>query len=322
MIYSWQQQLWQQVNSRHQTGVLPHALLLKGIKGTGKRAFAKHFLQLLLCEATTFDEQCHCKACALIAACTHPNVFWVQAASKGHAIKIDQIRAITYFINETGFRQQRQIVVIDPVDALNIQAVNALLKTLEEPPSHSYLVLISDDTNRLPATLLSRCQTLHFALPSFEEALRWLKQKNLTAPSTELSLQLAGGAPLKALELLQSDYFKTREQLYKCLIDMPHSAHNALKQCEQLKETELHELLDLLHSFFSDVMKLKLNLRQSVHNQDYLPQMEIFAQEKSMIMLSNCLWSLVSIRKKYHSGIHFNKQMLFENLLLKWSGTT
>ena len=112
-------------------------------------------------------------------------------------IGIDRVRALTEFVQLTSHRQRAKVAVIAPAERMNAAAANALLKTLEEPPPGTYLILVSDQPGRVPATILSRCRKLAAPLPAPAAARAWLAAQGVAAP--DLALAQAAGAPIDAL---------------------------------------------------------------------------------------------------------------------------
>jgi DNA polymerase III subunit delta' len=187
----------------------PHALLVHGPRGIGKHALALGFAQALLCEAPGSDGLAcgKCPGCRYAAAGQHPDLMRVEllaidpedgTLTSVETIAIDRVRALTGFVQLTSHRQRAKVAVIAPADRMNAAAANALLKTLEEPPAGTYLILVADQPERLPPTILSRCRRFAAPLPTPGEARAWLAAQGVDAP--ELALAQAAGAPLSALE--------------------------------------------------------------------------------------------------------------------------
>jgi DNA polymerase-3 subunit delta' len=187
----------------------PHALLVHGPNGIGKHALALGFAQALLCETPRPDGLAcgHCPSCRYTISGQHPDLMRLELltpdASDGalvevDTITIDRVRALTEFVQLTSHRQRAKVAVIAPADRLNVAAANALLKTLEEPPPDTYLILVTEQPGRVPPTILSRCRRLAAPLPSAEEARAWLAEQGVASP--HLVLAQVGGAPLAALE--------------------------------------------------------------------------------------------------------------------------
>lgn len=203
----WHAAHWERLVARRRQGSLPHALLLAGPSGVGKQRFARHLAVSLVCEVDDpARTPCgHCRSCQLAAGGNHPDIRWIAPEEEGKAIRIDAIRELIGQSALTAQARGLRVFVVDPADAMNPAAANALLKTLEEPPPSSCLLLVSSRPHRLPQTILSRCQRLLFRNPEPEIARRWLAQHaaEVTEAALETALALAGGAPLTALAFLQ-----------------------------------------------------------------------------------------------------------------------
>jgi DNA polymerase-3 subunit delta' len=191
-----------------QRSVWPHALLLHGPRGVGKHALGLHFALALLCESPRADGLAcgECASCHYAEAGQHPDLVrleLVELDEEGEpvpveVITIDRVRALIDFVQLTSHRRRAKVAVIAPAERMNASAANALLKTIEEPPPGTYLILVSDQPRRVPATILSRCRKLPVPLPPAEIAREWLAAQGVAEP--ELALAQAGGAPLIALE--------------------------------------------------------------------------------------------------------------------------
>ncbi len=157
---------WQILQQRKQQNRLPHALLLVGLDEPTKNEFAEEFAASVLCEKpdNLTGKKCGlCRHCHLNEIHAHPDWLHVQPEEAGQKIKIDQIRDMIHFINQTPLLNEYRIVIIRPAEAMNINAANALLKTLEEPTPRVLFLLISERQGRLPLTIVSRCQRLVFS---------------------------------------------------------------------------------------------------------------------------------------------------------------
>jgi DNA polymerase-3 subunit delta' len=203
----------------------PHALLITGRRGVGKRSLALHFAQALLCEDPhTGGAACgRCASCGYVAAGAHPDLRLIEPldrdedgnTKKVDAILVDRIRELIEFAQLTTHRQRAKVALIAPAEAMNAAAANALLKTLEEPPAATYLLLVSDQWGRLPATIVSRCRVLPAPEPDIESATAWLAARGVK--NAPLLLAEAGGAPLLALTLADPEAQREREALLDAL---------------------------------------------------------------------------------------------------------
>jgi DNA polymerase-3 subunit delta' len=206
-ILPWHSALWSRVNDARRAGRLGHALLLAGPAGVGKRLFAMRLAAGLLCERVGDDgAPCGlCRGCVQRIAGTHPNLTWLtrefneKTEKEKRDISMDQLRAMMERLGLSSHYGQSRVVVIDPADALNASGVNAVLKTVEEPPPGIHIVLISERPMALAPTLRSRCQRLSLPLPESQEAETWLRSR-MPGIDAAAALREAGGAPLTALE--------------------------------------------------------------------------------------------------------------------------
>ena len=200
MIYPWQQAVWQQAAQRWHA--LPHAILLSGQQGTGKMVFAEHLAQALLCEHIDADKNAcgMCSACHLFSQHSHPDCMVMRPeteegnARKLQQIKVDAVREVLAFAQLSSHQGGRRVIIIEPAEALNLQAANALLKVLEEPPANVVFILVSHHSERLLPTILSRLQVWHLPTPSADVALNFLQQQGITLSKSQLAFQ--AGAPL------------------------------------------------------------------------------------------------------------------------------
>ena len=202
---SWHHEPWQRLQQRRQRQAMPHALLLAGPEGLGKRLFAQRLIQSLLCDQPADGEACgSCRSCRLLAAGTHPDRIGLglglrKDGSARTEIVVDQIRELSARLAMRSQFGGWQVACIDPADAMNPAAANALLKTLEEPAEQTLLLLIADQPWRLPQTIRSRCQRIDFQLPDQVRALEWLQQQGVAPADAGAALQAAGGNPGLAL---------------------------------------------------------------------------------------------------------------------------
>jgi DNA polymerase-3 subunit delta' len=189
---------------------MPHALLLHGLGGIGKHALALHIAQGLLCETPAAGVLAcgACAGCRYVLAGQHPDLMRLELlcldAETGEpgtvdSISIDRVRALIDFVQLTSHRQRGKVAVIAPAERMTLPAANALLKTLEEPPPGTYLLLVADQPGRLPPTITSRCRKLPIATPQAPDAQAWLAHNGV--PNPEVVLAQAGGAALAALAI-------------------------------------------------------------------------------------------------------------------------
>lgn len=240
----WQQRVHDRAAAALAAGRLGHGLLLAGPARLGKRAVAEQLARRVLCDAPSGDGQpCGaCRSCRLLDARSqtdpvevrpdgslahpwghsgHPDLLMVGHAINHKArppkprteITIDQIRELAAQLALTPQYGKGRVAIIDPADAINHSAVNALLKTLEEPVPGRYLWLVTDSPARLPATIRSRCQALEFRLPATDEALQWLQARGHGAEAASQALHIARGHPGQADQWLREGVLELRNEV-------------------------------------------------------------------------------------------------------------
>ncbi|MDN5925257.1 MAG: DNA polymerase III subunit delta' [Xanthomonadales bacterium] len=223
VVYPWHAEAWHTLQQRAERGQLPHALLIDGERGLGKRVFAERLLHGRLCQQPLDGVACgQCKACGLLAAGTHPDyvhvTFELNREGKPRSeIVVDQMRLLAQRLSMASQFGGWQVVTIDPADGMNNAAANALLKTLEEPSAQSLLLLISDASWRLPATIRSRCQRITLARPSMQQAQAWLSAQGIDAATADKALDASGGNPGLALDLSEAGAMPRRDEVVRDL---------------------------------------------------------------------------------------------------------
>lgn len=172
---------------------LPHAVLLAGPVGVGKRAAAAWMAAGRLGIKPEFPLPQYPFERPL-----HADLRWIEPPEDKTNILIDQIRELVSELQLTSYEGHGKVAIIEPANAMTTSAANSLLKTLEEPPGDTLLILIADRTGRLPATIFSRCQRIDFASPAEAEGLAWLDRLK---PGNRWgdALRAAGNAPLAAI---------------------------------------------------------------------------------------------------------------------------
>ncbi|MES2858494.1 MAG: DNA polymerase III subunit delta' [Pseudomonadota bacterium] len=239
VLAPWQQRAYAHASSALAEGHLGHACLIVGPAMLGKRVLAEHLARRVLCLSPHADgEACGaCRSCRLFAArsqfepleirpdgalaqpwghSAHPDLVFVgyevnaKTGKPRTEIVIEQIRALSEKLSLTPQLGGAQVVIVDPADAINYSAFNALLKTLEEPQPGRYLWLLSSNPARLPATIRSRCQRLELRLPPRAESLAWLHNSGHAANVAEEALDASRGHPGLAHHWASGDGLKLR----------------------------------------------------------------------------------------------------------------
>lgn len=253
MIAELQPEAWRQLVALRAR--LPHALLLHGTQGVGKLALAERFAQLLVCEAAgQGTEPCGaCSACRWFLGTNHPDVRYVEPEALGRyaaqadeddaapakttkpstEIKIEQVRALTDFVNIGSHRGGRRVAIIHPAEDMNASSANSLLKNLEEPPAGAMFLLVSHRPARLLPTIRSRCVAVPVIPPSATFSMAWLASQGVREPARWLAF--AGGAPRRALEIANGAQAEAINGLLKALESSDFEAAAAIPDRDTLE---------------------------------------------------------------------------------------
>ena len=199
-----------------------HAYLLSGEKGLGKRTFAGLMGQALLCQDPHFRPCGHCRNCTLASAGEHPDLAVIAKGAPlapgipkdRTTIPVDDIREMIRFCSVRSSDGNMRIVLIFDVDRMTVQAQNCLLKTLEDPPEDICIVLVTEHTEALLPTVLSRCRIIRFKPWDDAVILRILKEQGIGQERAEEVLAAADGSIGKALELASDEaYWKLKKEV-------------------------------------------------------------------------------------------------------------
>ena len=189
-----------------ESGNVPAGLLFFGEEGIGKEKAAFAFVSALFCRNRGQAGACGtCRDCRILASGSHPNFHRV--SPENQSILIDDIRSLQGELSLKAFSDRPRAVIISPADRMTVQAANALLKTLEEPPPGTHLLLVAHRISRIPPTIVSRCQKVSFsplAPPLVEEIVSRIPGADRhSAAAIRAAAALSGGSPGRALEVLE-----------------------------------------------------------------------------------------------------------------------
>lgn len=317
--YPWQHEQWTQLQRERAQSRLPHALLLTGPQGLGKLQFAHRLAQSLLCTRGEEGPCGRCEACRLYTAGSHPDFREIVPEQDSDQIKIDQIRALVAFVGLSRHGRGYKVALIAPAERLNRNAANSLLKTLEEPPAQSCIVLVSARPHRLPATLRSRCQQITFRPPAKTQGVQWLSRELPGVEDPALLLSLGHGAPLAACGLAEGELLEARRSVFESLLGLREgrvTLRTVAKACAQL-DTAL--LLDWLISWLADVVRLCHCADTGyLDNPDLYQQLSGLAGKVDLQSAFRVLDHLLETKKVSNAAL--NPQLMIEDLLLAWAG--
>ncbi|WP_252176192.1 DNA polymerase III subunit delta' [Endozoicomonas sp. 4G] len=318
-IFPWQNTQWQQMVHCQQTGNLAHAYLLRGVPGTGKLQFAKALSAYLLCMNPQTTGACgHCKECELLKAGTHPDFTLVEPDDPGRPIRIDRIRKLNEFAHKTAQQGGRRVIILNPAEAMNVNAANALLKCLEEPGDDTVFLLVSARSGDMLPTIRSRCQQLNFATPNRADAEQWLASQLEDSSRVVQLLDLTANAPLEAKRFADQGLLEKRATLADGLKGLFKGKVTPVELAKTWQSEDLVLTISWIMGWLDDAVKLSLNGSPSdLRNRDQLKMLEYLARKcDARTLLQERDW-LMSQRQSLLEGGNLNPQMLMEGVFCR-----
>ena len=287
-------------------GQLPHALLLHGPTGIGREWLALWLAGRVLGAPGLAHPQ---------AAGEHPDLLRLAPPADKQILPIERVRELVEFLQLTAHQGGAKVALLRPAEAMSRAAANSLLKTLEEPPPGSLILLLSAAPSRLPATVLSRCQRLRLPLPGRDQGLAWLAGQDAGVDWAPL-LALAGGAPLKARGLRDQDFATEAARLAEELAALGRHAASPVAVARRWARLPGSDWLDWLYRAVAEQIRSalagdpELRTRHLQNPPDGLNMEGLFA----------CLREIAELRRLHGGGI--NMELALASLLARWQGRT
>lgn len=271
-------------------GKISHAYLFTGTRGTGKTSCAKILAKAVNCLETNSGDPClSCEACSLIAEDEATDIVELDAASNNG---VDDVRILREQIAFSPSRLKYRVYIIDEVHMLSIQAFNALLKTLEEPPEHAIFILATTEVHKLPATILSRCQRFDFRRIESDkicERINFIAKEegfSITGEAAALIAAAADGGMRDALSILDLCLSASKEITEDTVAEVCGMSGNEYlnRLSDAIIEGDANtalSLIDELHTGSVDMMRLAIDL--SSHFRDIMVTKTVKTDKKPVI---------------------------------------
>ncbi|MBI2485477.1 MAG: DNA polymerase III subunit delta' [Deltaproteobacteria bacterium] len=311
---------------------ISHAYLFFGPDGIGKRLISVEFAKILNClrgesitEEVSKGERCDCHSCKKIEKGIHPDVFFVEYKGIKN-IRVDQIREeVEERLFLTPFEGRFKVAIVDEAERMNPNAQNAFLKTLEEPPPDSVIILISSRPEALLPTIRSRCQLLEFRGLSEEIMLKeFRKRTDLSPDEAWVAVKLSGGSLGKALGLDKNVLSERKEIILKLSEINPKYASQVLGFVESMptgsSSEDLEKLMfvfEIISAWLRDLVLIKIGFDEDhLSNRDLVSPIRKLAEKWSV---DNILDKMKFLENAWYAvfRMNANKQIVLENLVLK-----
>nr|WP_297461859.1 DNA polymerase III subunit delta' [uncultured Halomonas sp.] len=315
----WQRSHWERLIRLQDEGRLPHALLLSGAQGAGTQALADALVARTLCNAPAQTACGVCHGCQMLSAGYHPNLLRVSPAEKSRQIRIDSIREVNAFVAQTAQQGGYRVVMLQPAEAMNVAASNALLKSLEEPGESTLFLLLADVPSRMLATIRSRCQHWALGVPMADECLPWLRDVLDEGNDAGFWLRVAGGLPLLARELAGAESRVLRQELQE-LFDSLVRGGEPVAEAARLERQAVERILWYGIAWLEDLIRLGLSGEPSqVRNPDLLPLYRQAVKNARVRDWFRLLDYAREQRRLLAAGGNPNPQLVLEAWLVRWS---
>ena len=321
-------------------GRVPHSLLLVGEEGVGKKQFALELAKSSVCQNPHDFQACgKCLNCSRAVKFTFPKpddkkeeferVFFSQHSDIGTVIAcrnnilVNAVRALEKEANFHPYEAEARFLLIDDADKMNNQASNALLKTLEEPPSTAYIFLTTSRPDALLPTILSRCQTIRFApIPTDEIADHLLETKKFSPDDAAVLAKLSAGSIGRALSLDLVKFRSQRETMLKVLESLLIKQDRAvlLQTAEEMNDAKNKDNYDaslkVLETLIHDVWKLTLGAdEENLINADIKNYLKKLAENADAKRLSVWLSEIEMMRENF--DVNLNRKIATDALFMQ-----
>lgn len=264
-------------------GRVAAAYSISGPTGVGKRALADAFATELLCARTAGEACGTCGQCSRVAAGTHPDVRVLVRDDDRRDMRTEQVRDLTRWLALRPLMAARKVAIVDGADTLNEHGQNALLKTLEEPPGASVLVLIATRLSLLLPTVRSRCQHVRLDPLTDPDMALVLERHGVPPDQARLLVARAGGSPGRALALRDDPHAEQRGRLLERLGRLPElSAADLSALAQTLARGEVESALDAVLSWYRDLLGIVAGGAGPVHNADMEAALRATAARSSL----------------------------------------
>jgi len=303
---------------------LANTYLFYGPAGLGKKTITDYFVKSIFCLDDKLKPCEECDHCQMINRGIFLDIYKV---GDREDLSVDNIREFLHKIVMSNFSGQRKVAIVYGAETINLFSANALLKTLEEPPANTTIILIADSIVNLPSTVISRSQLIKFKALSRVDMLEWFKNYNFSDQEKETIINLSFGRPGVALRLMADNmeqFKKNSAFILKMLSNGTFYYMQTIDKWFEILKKEypsykLYELgnltreyLDLFEVFLRDMLWVKLN--RPIINEVYSKEINNLATKFDKKKLIENLLSLSNAKEKLNNNV--SPQLMWENLFL------
>ncbi len=302
-------------------GTVSHSYIFSGEDGVGKGMVAEEFAKMLQCSAHT-DQPCgSCRSCIQAESHNHPDIIYVQHEKPG-TIGVDDIRrGLVNDIQIRPYQGPYKIYIIDEAEKLSVQAQNAMLKTIEEPPAYGIVLLLTSNLSTFLPTIRSRCVELSIRPVTDVEEDAYLRSRGIPSEKIDSIIRFTRGNLGKALKMADSEQFMDMIQKLQAVLKQVHSMNTEqLIQTVALfgtYQTEIKDCLDFIEQWYRDVLLFKAtNNRNLLIFQEEGFELKRAVERISYEGIEGILQAIQRARRRLDANVNFNLtiQLLLETM--------
>lgn len=305
-----------------QHDALRHAYLFTGPSGVGRRSLAIRLAQAIQCQTPSAPGvPCRtCRACRQIEAGQHIDLMVTQAETEGGTLKVEQVREVTKFLSLKPYASPFKVVLFLRFQEANANAQNALLKTLEESPTHALLMLTADNAEQLLPTIVSRCEVIRLRPTTAAAVTEFLTSHNVEAEKARLLGHLSGGRPGYALRLAADEkalaFRSEKLDDLRELLSSPRRARFAYAEKLAKEKDTFRQALFIWLSFWRDALLRTAGSDAPLTNLDRAQEVEALGMRLSLAearrLTEQCEQAIERLEK------NVNARLLAEVMLMDW----
>jgi len=290
----------------HKNMKIPHAIMIIGPTGVGKRIFANWLSRRYLC-----DSEFTFQLSYPIDYKYHPDQHWIRIPEDKKKIGIDQIRNLINNLYLTSHGGVGKVAIIDATNKMTQNACNSLLKTLEEPPEDTLLILIADRVRNIPSTIFSRCQKIMIPLPQKKLALEWLNQVKSTTQWPDV-LEMISMGPIEAID--QIDNLELSVSMKNDFLGLMRGTNLPIEIAERWAKYEFSFVKNWISQMIHQFIKISFSDDAIVSD---VKAKEIISLGIKKKHLFHYLDAINSVRAQEQGSL--NIQLALENLFIQWA---
>ncbi len=321
-----QQQIKEHLQNALSTGKVSHAYIINGEKSSGKEFIAKVFAMTLQCEKGAAEPCQECHSCHQALSGNHPDIIFV-THEKPNSVSVDDIRTqINGDVSIKPYSRPYKVYIVNEAEKMTVQAQNAILKTLEEPPEYVVILLLTTNVNSMLPTILSRCVVLNMK-PVADELVRGFLMRQMMVPDykAEICVAFARGNIGKAKALASSEDFENVKSealsLLKYINEMELSEIiAAIKKINEYK-LEINDYLDIFSVWYRDVLLFKAtsDINHLVFREE-IQTLRRTAQRSSYEGIERIIEALDTAKRRLDANVNFELTMELLILTIQENG--